>query len=77
MMRRMKMIKLTNLELIRKERKLTREDLEKLSGVNKFTIQALEEGRYDDIKLSTILSLAKALRVKGKALLPFDIAKKL
>lgn len=71
------MIKLTNLELIRKERKLTREDLEKLSGVNKFTIQALEEGRYDDVKLSTLLSLAGALRVKVKKILPFDIAKKL
>ena len=71
-----KNMKLTNLELIRTERKLTRKDLAKLSGVNEYTIQALEEGRYDDIKLSTLLALSQALRVKAKSLLPFDIAKK-
>ena len=72
-------MKLVNLELIRKERNLTRKDLEKLSGVSQFTIQALEEGRYDidNIKLSTLLALASALHIKAKKLLPFDLAKKI
>ena len=70
-------MKFTNLELIRKDRKLTRKDLEKLSGVNQYTIQALEEGRVDDVKLSTLIALSTALRIKAKHLLPFDIQKKL
>lgn len=68
-------MKLDNLETLRKERKLTRKDLESLSGVNQYTIKALEEGRTEDIKLTTLLALAKALHTKVRKLLPLDIAK--
>ena len=48
-------IRLHNLERIRKEHSFTREELSKLSGINEFTIQALETGINDafNVKLST------------------------
>lgn len=57
---------LHNLRKIREEKKLTRDELANLSGVNKFTIQALENGltSTSNAKLSTLTALAKALNVK-------------
>ena len=71
--------KLEKLELIRKEQKLSRRELALLSGVAESTIQALEEGmnNIDDMKLSTLIKLSKALKVKPSALLNDDIAKRL
>ena len=70
-------LKMENLKTIRKERKLTRKQLSVLSGVNVNTIQALEEGLTNiaNVKLSTLIALSKALRVKAKRLLPSDLAK--
>lgn len=70
-------MKLENLEKIRIANKLSRKELEDLSGVNQFTIQALETGINDayNVKLSTLVALAKALKVKVKDLVPNDIKK--
>ena len=71
--------KLEGLENIRKSRSLTRADLSKLSGVPKDTIHSLEKGRtnVDNVKLSTLIKLSKALRVKVRCLVPVDVAKRL
>ena len=73
------MTKMNNLKLIRKEKKLSRRELALLSGVSRQTIQALEEGftNAEEIKLSTLIKLSKALKVKPSELLDTDIAKKL
>ena len=70
---------LTRLEKVRKIKGLTRIQLVRLSGVSKATIQKLEDSTYpfDDIKLSTLLKLAKALRVKPSEILPIEIARKI
>lgn len=67
------------LESIRKDRKLTRADLEKLSGVSRETIKALEKGinNIDEVKLSTLVKLARALKVKVRDIVDKDIARKL
>ena len=71
------MTNLKHLERIRKERHLTREELEKLSGVYKSTIQRLEKGMYnvDMVKLGTLVALAKALHCKVIDLLDKDLRK--
>ena len=71
------MEKLSNLKRIRKENKYTREDLELLSGVNRCTIQHLEEGmtNAENVKLSTLIKLAKTLRVKVWELVDKDLQK--
>ena len=68
-------MKLNNLKVIRKQNKLSRKDLAKLSGININTIQALEMGINDayNVKLSTLVALATALKVKIVDLLPTDI----
>ena len=69
--------KLDQLKNIRTERHLTRKDLGKLSGVAWQTIQALEDGlnNVEQVKLATLIKLAKALRVKVRDFLPKDSAK--
>lgn len=71
------MEKMTLLEEIRKIQGLTRGELAELSGVHLKTIEALEKGTNnpDNIKLSTLLALSKALKVKAIHLLPFEIRK--
>ena len=66
---------LHNLERIRKERHLTRDELSSLSGVHKGTIQRLEKGMYDVnmVKLGTLITLAKALHCKVIDLLENDL----
>ena len=67
------------LKLVRKNKNLTRIDLSKLSGVPKVTIQKLEDGvvNTDNVKLSTLVKLASALKVKVRQILPIDTANKL
>ena len=69
------MEKLYSLERIRKEQGLSRRELELLSGVKQVTIYHLEAGRTDvnNIKLSTLIALAKALKVKVVDLLSADL----
>ena len=57
---------MTNLETIRKSRKLTRRELALLSGVKEITIRYYESGILDlsKAKLCVLISLAKALKVK-------------
>ena len=67
------------LKLYRKSKNLTRDKLSELSGVPKVTIQKLEDGCVDtdNIKLSTLLKLAKGLKCKVGKILPIDTAKML
>lgn len=69
------MEKLYNLERIRKEQGLSRRELELLSGVKQLTIHHLENGTTDviNVKLSTLIALAKALKVKVIDLLSADL----
>ena len=57
---------LNNLKAIRKRKKLTRIDLQELSGIHHQTIEHIENGKCNihDIKLSTLIKLAKALNTK-------------
>ena len=57
---------MTNLETIRKSKKLTRRELALLSGVKEITIRYYESGILDlsKAKLCVLISLAKALKVK-------------
>lgn len=66
---------LNNLERIRKEKKLSRRELALLSGVKEITIQHLERGitNVDNVKLSTLIALAKALKCKVVELLSQDL----
>jgi len=59
-------MKLENLKLIRTKKHLSRRALGEMSGVNMNTIQALEEGitNVDNVKLSTLIALSKALKTK-------------
>ena len=67
------------LKLVRKSKYLTRDRLSELSGVPKITIQTLEDGLVDtdNVKLSTLVKLASAMKVKVRKILPLDTAKKL
>ena len=60
------------LKELRLARKLSRQELAKASGVNEFTIQALEDGRNDpnNAKLSTLINLAKALNCRVRDFYP-------
>lgn len=75
----MKIREKTRLELIRLEKKLTRNQLALLCGLNENTIKKLEYGdlRFDEMKLSTLMKLAKGLRAKPKDILPIELARKL
>lgn len=67
------------LKILRKSKNLTRDELSELSGVPKVTIQTLEDGKVDtdNVKLSTLIKLASALKVKVRKILPIDTANKL
>lgn len=67
------------LKLLRKSKGITRVELSKISGVPNITIQALENGKVDtdNVKLSTLVKLATALKVKVRHILPIDTANKL
>lgn len=70
-------MKLEKLEIFRKEKGLTREELSKLSGVHHMTITSLENGITDvsNVKLSTLVKLAKALHCKVIDLLDKELQK--
>lgn len=69
------MSKLENLESIRKSKKLSRRELELLSGVKQITIQHLENGTTNAnmVKLDTLIKLAKALHCKVYDLVDNDL----
>ena len=69
------MEKLYNLERIRKEQGLSRRELALLSGIKEITIHHLENGttNVNNVKLSTLIALAKALKVKVVDLLSADL----
>ena len=71
------MEKLHNLERIRKEQGLARRELALLSGVKEVSIHYLENGltNVDNVKLSTLVKLAKALHCKVIDLLDNDLKK--
>lgn len=45
----------------REERRLTQEELAEKSGVSRPTIVALENGKAEDVKISTLQKLAAAM----------------
>lgn len=59
---------------IRKSKKLTRKQLEDLSGVNEQTIKFLEQKTNDpnNAKISTLVKLAKALKCKVRDFYPLE-----
>jgi len=69
------MERLYNLERIRREQGLSRRELALLSGVKEISINALERGitNVDNVKLSTLIALAKALHCKVIDLLSADL----
>ena len=69
------MERLARLEQIRKGKGLSRRELCQLSGVKEITIRALENGTTDvnNTKLSTLIALVKALKVKVIDLLDKDL----
>lgn len=70
---------LTRLEKIRRKKGLTRNQLAELSKVSRSQISALEDYKltFIEMKLSTLLKLSKALRVKPSEILPIELAKKI
>ena len=69
--------RLIKLKMIRLEKGLTRQELARQSGVNEQTIKTLEEGinNADNVKLSTLVALAKALKIKARKLVDNETAK--
>lgn len=69
------MERLYNLERIRREQGLSRRELALLSGVKEISINALERGitNVNNVKLSTLIALAKALHCKVIDLLSADL----
>lgn len=57
---------------IRKKRRMTIEELSAISGVSRSAIILIENGKSDP-KLSTVISLAKALRVEPSELYDHNI----
>ena len=57
---------------IRKKKHLTRDELSEISGVPAITIKAIEKGNTNpnEVKLSTLISLCRALHIKLKKLYP-------
>lgn len=62
------------LENIRKAKHLTRRELAFKSGVHVMTITKLENGEnnYEEAKISTLISLAKALKCKVRDFYPCE-----
>lgn len=71
------MERLHNLERIRREQGLARRELALLSGVKEVSITSLENGitNVNNVKLSTLIKLAKALHCKVVDLLDSDLKK--
>lgn len=69
------MERLNNLKTIRESKGFARRELELLSGVKELTIHNLEVGatNVDNVKLSTLIRLAKALKCKVIDLLDNDL----
>ena len=69
------MIKMYELRAVRESKKLTRNELSKLSGVSSVNIEKLETGKtiVENVKLSTLIKLSVALKVKVIDLLPKDL----
>lgn len=69
------MERLNNLKKIRESKGFARRELELLSGVKELTIHNLEVGatNVDNVKLSTLIRLAKALKCKVIDLLDNDL----
>lgn len=67
----------TNLQEIRTNKGYSRRELALLSGVSQYTIQHIENGITDseEIKLSTLIKLCKALKCKLSDLLPKELHK--
>lgn len=68
-------MKLDNLQALRKDKKLSRRELSVLSGIDQTTIQRLEMGMFTDVKLTTLTTLSKTLKVKVKDLFTESVAK--
>lgn len=49
------------LKEMRKEMKITQQELEKKSGISRQTISAIENNRTDDVKVGTLVALAHAM----------------
>ena len=49
------------IKITRIEKGMTQKELEKLSGISRATISALENGEVKNLKISTMKALAKAL----------------
>lgn len=58
------------LKRLRKEAKLSGEELSKLTGLNINTIYNLEKGHTSDLKISTLDKICKALKCRYKDLFP-------
>ena len=71
------MERLEKLEKIRLEKGFSRNELAKLSGVKQETIVSLELGRtnVDNVQLSTLIKLAKALHCKVVDLVDSDLTR--
>ena len=69
------MEKLSKLKEIRTSKKLSRRELALLSGIPEITIQSLETGitNPNNVKLSTLIALAKALKCKIADLVDDDL----
>lgn len=57
---------------IRNQRRMTIEELSAISGVSRSAIILIEKGKADP-KLSTVISIAKALRVEPNELYDYKI----
>ena len=70
-------MKLEKLKELRKSKGISRQTLANISGVSRDTIDALENGKTNvkEVKLNTLLSLATALRVRVRRLLPDEWGK--
>ena len=68
---------MSNLERIRKSKNLTRRELALLSGVKEITLHLYENNDLDinKAKLTTLIKLAKALKVKVIDLVDKDLIK--
>lgn len=64
-----------NLKELRNARGLTMQELASISGINKDTINSIENDRInnEEIRLSTLIKLCKALKCKMSDLLPKEL----
>lgn len=64
---------------LRKRYRYSREELERVSGINHGTIQKLENGslQFENCKLITLISLASAFHVPVVSILPNELRNKI